>query len=199
MSPKREPRWVPEPGRDFDLREYQGDQPTGRVANVRQPADHVEDIKGKHVRLTCDRRQITVVDLSTPKGAVLRFPWPSFVAARVVNEAGTARLVLELDVRVGAGIIHLSLWFDAAHRPELDRLVAHVRSVTGGSQLRAAPTPAESEPAQPEVAELPLLDTRCAPPDDDWLVFRPGDCSAEVLRRTALLPPSPTSAAGADV
>jgi hypothetical protein len=176
---RREPRWLAEPGEDFDLREYQGGVPTGRVAIVRTPGEHVERVPGKHVRLVVDRRQVTVIEQTEPRGVLLRTPWRSFVDARLHDEPGVARLRLELTVRLGISTLLVSLWFDATWRAELSRLVEHVGRVTRS---------VAEEPAVPTSPALPLLDIRCAPQSDEWLVFLPGDCSGEVLRRTPARP-----------
>jgi hypothetical protein len=118
-------------------------------------------VPGKHVQLILDRRHVTVEEQS---GVLLRVPWQSIVEARVHDEPGVPRLRLDLTVRLGPTTFPLSLWFDATWRAELARLVEHVEQ------------PADT---------LPLLDVRCAPPGNEWLAFVPGDCSAEVLRRTS--------------
>lgn len=120
-----------------------------------------ERVPGKHVQLAFDQRQVTVVEQNN---VLLRVHWESFVDARLHDEPGVPRLRLDLTIRLGPTAFPLSLWFDATWRTELTRLVDHV--------TRPADT-------------LPLLDVRCAPPGEEWLVFVPGDCSAEVLRRTS--------------
>lgn len=124
-----------------------------------------ERVPGRHVELVLDRRQITVEERG---GVVLRIPWQSIVEARLLDEPGVPRLRLDLTVRLGPTAVPVSLWFDATWRPELARVVDRV-----------------GEPAD----TLPLLDVRCAPPGDEWLVFSPGDCSTEVLRRSSGPPP----------
>jgi hypothetical protein len=182
VFPRREPRWHAETGQDFDLREYRGGKPTGRVANIRTLGDHVQRVPGKHVQLVIDRRQVTVVEHAERKGVLLRAPWRSLVDARLHDEPGIARLRLELTVRVGVSVLPVSLWFDAAWRAELTRLVDHIG--------RLAQEVAQALPRSTELDDrLQLLDVRCAPPNDEWLAFLPGDCSTEVLRRTAAGPP----------
>lgn len=120
-----------------------------------------ERVPGKHVQLVFDQRQVTVV---AQDNFLLRAPWQSFVDARLHDEPGVPRLRLDLTIRLGPTTFPLSLWFDATWRAELARVVDRV-----------------GQPAD----TLPLLDVRCAPPGEEWLVFVPGDCSAEVLRRTS--------------
>jgi hypothetical protein len=185
MFTKREPQWHAESGQDFDLREYDGGQPTGRVANIRVLGDRV-DIPGRHTVLVDEGRRVTIVGREGAIGVRMRIPLQSFVDAQVHNEPGVARLRLDLVIRLGPAVVTVPLWFDAAVRSELDYLVDRIQRQappSGAGRATAQPVPDEpvARPAAPVV--LPLLDVRVAPSSDDWLVFRPGRCSREVLRR----------------
>src|SRR6476469_6520363 len=183
---KPDRRWLEESGRDFDLREFDGSVATGRVAIIRL-LDERTELAGKHVLLTAGLRHVTVIDQAAANRVVIRIPWGSFVDAGVHAEPGTPRLRLDLAVQLGITIVRFALWFDAAERVRLDQLVTHIRR-------RMEPPPAAPPTAAPEPSpEVPLLEVRCAPPINDWLVVLPGDCSAEVLRRVA--PPPPVNGA----
>jgi hypothetical protein len=188
---KPDRRWLEEPGRDFDLREFDGGVATGRVAVIRL-LDERTELAGKHVLLTVDRRHVTVIDQAEAKRVVIRIPWRSFVDAGVHAEPGTPRLRLDLAVQLGITVVRLALWFDAAERVRLDQLVTHIRRHTQ-TPPSGQPSSPSATPSEEPTSEVPLLDVRCAPPVDDWLVFLPGDCSAEVLRRVA--PPPPVNGA----
>lgn len=175
---KRGPKWVAEQGRDHDLREYAGGTPTGRVAFIRTPSERTESIPGKHVVLNMDRRQVTIVANAESQGVLLRIPWHSCVSANLHDEPGTTRLRLDLAVQLGVAPVQLALWFDAAQRSALDRLIAHVHPPS------TTPAAVSALPVQNgTTTDVPLLDVRCAPTSDDWIVFLPGGCSADVLRR----------------
>ena len=186
---KHERRWHEEPGQEFDLREFVGRTPTGRVAFVRMIDEQPQQLPGKHVRLVVDRRQVTIVELREPKGVVVRIPWKSFVDAGLHAEPGIARLRLDLAAQLGVTVVRFALWFDAAERSRLDRLVAQINRYADTPPV-TRPTQSSASPASDTTAEVPLLDVRCAPPLNDWLVFLPGDCSAEVLRRVVATPPA---------
>jgi hypothetical protein len=203
---KPDRRWLEEAGRDFDLREFDGSVATGRVAIIRL-LDERTELAGKHVLLTADRRHVTVFDQAAANRVVIRIPWASFVDAGVHAEPGTPRLRLDLAVQLGITVVRFALWFDAAERVRLDQLVTHIRLHTEPPPA-APPTAAPEPPPEDTTAEVPsledttaevpslevpLLEVRCAPPVNDWLVFLPGDCSAEVLRRVA--PPPPVNGA----
>ncbi|HYQ62441.1 hypothetical protein [Actinophytocola sp.] len=194
---KPDRRWLEEAGRDFDLREFDGSVATGRVAIIRL-LDERTELAGKHVLLTAGLRHVTVIDQAAANRVVIRIPWGSFVDAGVHAEPGTPRLRLDLAVQLGITIVRFALWFDAAERVRLDQLVTHIRRHMEPPPA-APPTAAPEPPPEDTTAEVvpslevPLLEVRCAPPINDWLVFLPGDCSAEVLRRVA--PPPPVNGA----
>jgi hypothetical protein len=174
---RHKPKWVAEHGVDYDLREYAGGTPTGRFAVIRTAGERTESIHGKHVVLHMDRRRVTIASHMEPGGILLRIPWQSMAHAGLHDEPGTARLRLDLAVRLGVTTVQLVLWFDAIHRSALDRLVTHIHTLTGTPQI-AEPVRAQDDTA----TSVPLLDVHRAPTGDDWIVFLPGECSAEVLR-----------------
>jgi hypothetical protein len=174
---RNKPKWVAEQGVGYDLREYAGGKPTGRFAVIRTPDERTEYLPGKHVVLRIDRRRVTIASHVEPRGILLRIPWQSMAHAGLHDEPGTARLRLDMAVWLGVTTVQLVLWFDATHRSALDRLVAHIHTLTG--------TPPTAEPVRAQddtPTKVPLLDVHRAPTGDDWIVFLPGECSAEVLR-----------------
>lgn len=188
MFSRSDRRWLEEPGQDFDLREFAGRVATGRVASIRLLDERAERLAGKHVLLTVDRRHVTVVDRAEAKRVVVRVPWRSFVDASVQAEPGIPRLRLDLAVQLGVAVVRFALWFDATERSRLDWLVTQIRRHTDTTPP-AQPSPAPTRPSDDTPAEVPLLEVRCAPTHKDWLVFLPGDCGAEVLRRVVAAPP----------
>jgi hypothetical protein len=232
MLSRRYPRWQVESGPDYDLCEYQGGQPTGRVAVMSWPGDFLERVKGHHVWLLGEKSRVTIAERRDPGLLAVRLQVPlrSCVDAKVVGEPGLPRVRLDLTIRMGGGTFTIPLWFSSAERPVLEGFIGRIRRLTDQAEPSPSarfPQPISAEPPRhlraesatdrpvtvkprlvppespaprtkpgqqatpPGVTGLPRLDVRMAPDDDDWIVFRPGDCSAEVLKPATDPPPPP--------
>jgi hypothetical protein len=185
---RRDVHWQVEHGSDFDLRELRGGHPTGRVARLGWAGD-VEQVRGRGVSLFAEGNRLTVVEQAEPgrSAARIQLPRRSIVDVVVVPEPGIPRVLVTLIVEFGPARFPIQLWFDAAARPALERVLRGLGWTP--------PHPDGPEAAKP--VELPLLEVRSAPASEDWLVFRPGACSAEVLRAAEPVVPAQPPGGGA--
>jgi hypothetical protein len=165
-------QWRSETGPGYDLRQYVRRRPTGLVAVVR-PADSVRDaISGPDAWLLREPNHV-VIEEHRDQGATrtgLRIPLRSCTGMTIDDEPDRTLVRLTLTARVGDGAsLRLSLRF---HRPDRWFLRELAAQVNGGRQ-----------PVAPERTDvLPLLEVEQAPDDEDWVVFRAGPSSDEILR-----------------
>lgn len=186
MLPWRRTEWRPEPGPNYELRQYVRGRPTGVVAitawDDRQHGSPRAMVSGSDVWLIRERTRLIITERRAGDyGPVrLQIPLRSCVDASIVDEPGlpgTALLRFTLTVRIGqSGTFTVPLWFPAEHRQILDDLARRIR--TGP---RPEPAPAALEPDRRPVDPLPLLDVAQAPDDEEWVVFRPSRSSDDVL------------------
>lgn len=221
---RRGAHWIADQGPDYDLRELHGGHPTGRVARLAWPGE-VEQVRGRGVSLYAEGNRLTLVERAEPGRSAIRLHLPrrSIVDATVVPEPGTPRVMVTLTVQFGPSRFPVQLWFDAAARPVLERILRRTPPHPTPHQAhepRSHPVPrAEPDPGHRDVAgrepraeqesssrpgirpasegqraassaqrpaaesapELAPLTVHPAPVNENWLVFRPGPCAAEVL------------------
>jgi hypothetical protein len=190
MSARRaRPEWRHEDGPGYDLRQYVGGQPTGRVAITAWEDDGTgtrEVIEGTQVWLVLERTRLTVIERhERGHGAIrLQIPLRACVEAMLsdgLGLPGSAVIRLTLLARLGSVTITLPLWFDCRDRPALERLV-HV--ITGDQPSASAPP---SVTARPLPTLSPLVVDQ-APDTDDWIVFRPSPSSEDVVSGRTIAP-----------
>ncbi|GLZ43590.1 hypothetical protein [Actinokineospora sp. NBRC 105648] len=209
--------WCQEDGAGYDVREYNGGKPTGLHAISWWHADAFTRVRGSNFWLLGLPDRIVIADQADAHGARTQIPRAAWVDAHLVDDPGQPRVRLDLTVTLAGVPVTLPLWFNTEHRDELLLLVDEVglvRDSPGGGPRHAlphAPGPsavAPPEPAAPppvdtaepraakvvaartEPGEVPLLAVRVAPCTDDWVVFRPGECSDEVLDPVRAQPPA---------
>ncbi|WP_157440215.1 hypothetical protein [Actinokineospora inagensis] len=199
-------RWRREDGAGYDVREYNGGEPTGLHAISWWHADAFTRVRGSNFWLLGLPDRIVIADRADAYGARTQLPRAAWVDARLIDDPGQPRVRLDLTVTLAGVPITLPLWFNAEHRADLLLLVDEVGLVAdnpGGRPRHALPEQAAPLPvdtAEPKAAkvvaahtepgEVPLLAVRVAPCTDDWVVFRPGECSDEVLHPVRAQPPA---------
>jgi hypothetical protein len=184
MLRRRERReWRPESGPEYDLRQYVGGHPTGLVAAMswlpEGHGDHRQLVSGPNGLLIRERNRLVLLEhRGQGEAAVpMQIPLRSCLDVTLVDEPGLpghgfVRFVLTGLFGAGATFT-VTMRFPHEQRGVLAGIAREVN--TADRQAQAA------NPA-PVVRPLPLLDVRQAPDDDDWVTFRPGPCSADVLR-----------------
>ena len=184
MSPLRPRRvrteWRAETGSEYDLRQYVGGRPTGIVAAISWRPDpdgaRRQTASGPDGWLIREPNRLVLVERhGRGETAVrMRIPLRSCAAIKLDDEPGLPGRSLvrcAITARFGTGTTFtVTLWF-----PYEDRhvLIGIAREVNGRG---APPSPVARQDS------LPLLGVRQAPDDQDWIAFRPGPCSDEVLR-----------------
>jgi hypothetical protein len=177
--------WRPDPGPGYDLRQYRGGRPTGRVAVVGwddRDAARSRTAVGPDVWLGRERSLLVIEEFrhrGAGPAARLRLPIRSCVDARLAAEPGlpgNALVRLTLTLSIGAATIILPLWFQSRSQPFLQTIVDDVVARPGGVGSPTADTP---------MPTVPPLDVVQAPDNDDWIVFRPADHGEVLLPHAA--------------
>lgn len=174
------PEWRIEGGPDYDLRQYVGGRPTGIVAAIswqpetdgaqRQTAAGPDGwlIREPHRLVLIERRGHGEMPVR------MQIPLRSCTEIKLDDEPGLPGRSLVrcvITARFGTGTTFtVTLWFPHEHRYVL-------AGIARDANARSAPPPPVAG-----ADSLPLLDVRRAPDDQDWVVFRPGPCSEDVLR-----------------
>lgn len=178
--------WRPDPGPGYDLRQYCGGRPTGRVAVVGwddRDSARSRTAVGPDVWLGRERSLLVIEEFrrrGAGPGARLRVPIRSCVDARIAAEPGlpgNALVRLTLTLSIGAATIILPLWFQSRSVPFLQTIVDDVATRPGGGTGSSA--------ADGPMSALPPLEVVQAPDNDDWVVFRPADHGEVLLPHAA--------------
>lgn len=164
--------WRCETGPGYELRQYARRRPTGLVAVVLY-ADSMRDaINGPDAWLLREPKHV-VIEEHRDQGATgtgLRIPLRCCTGMTIDDEPDRMLVRLTLTARVGDGAsLRLSLRFHRRDRWFLREMAAQVN----GRQRPATPEPMDV---------LPLLEVEQAPDNDDWVVFRAGPSSDEIVR-----------------